>query len=125
MFSIGGVFVVGLIVPSTDQSLFVATSAKTGAAASPFVVAANLVKIRVLPHIISEFLTESGWDLLGSPAIVLDAVILIFVMSAANSDLYIGSRTLFALAAEGKAPRIFKRVNRMGVPCESPICSPS
>lgn len=49
----------------------------------------------------------------------LDAVILIFVMSAANSDLYIGSRTLFALAAEGKAPRIFKRVNRMGVPCMS------
>ncbi|KAG9124730.1 hypothetical protein FRC07_010465 [Ceratobasidium sp. 392] len=97
VFYIGGVFVIGLIVPSTDQSLFVATSAKTGAAASPFVVAANLVHIRVLPHIIN-------------------AVILIFVMSAANSDLYIGSRTLFALAAEGKAPRIFKRVNRMGVP---------
>ncbi|KAF8610773.1 dicarboxylic amino acid permease [Ceratobasidium sp. AG-I] len=97
VFYIGGVFVIGLIVPSTDQSLFVATSAKTGASASPFVVAANLVHIRVLPHIIN-------------------AVILIFVMSAANSDLYIGSRTLFALAAEGKAPRIFKRVNRMGVP---------
>jgi len=37
-------------------------------------------------------------------------------MSAANSDLYIGSRTLYALAAEGKAPAIFKRVNRHGVP---------
>lgn len=37
-------------------------------------------------------------------------------MSAANSDLYIGSRTLYALAAEGKAPAFFKRVNRMGVP---------
>lgn len=49
---------------------------------------------------------------------MVDAVILIFVMSAANSDLYIGSRTLFALAAEGKAPKIFKRVNRMGVPCK-------
>ncbi|CAE6462040.1 unnamed protein product [Rhizoctonia solani] len=97
VFYVGGVFVIGLIVPSTDQNLFVATSAKTGAAASPFVVAANLVHIRVLPHIIN-------------------AVILIFVMSAANSDLYIGSRTLFALAAEGKAPRIFKRVNRHGTP---------
>ncbi|KAL5635997.1 hypothetical protein ACGC1H_004716 [Rhizoctonia solani] len=97
IFYVGGVFVIGLIVPSTDQSLFVATSAKTGAAASPFVVAANLVHIRVLPHIIN-------------------AVILIFVMSAANSDLYIGSRTLYALAAEGKAPRIFKMVNRHGTP---------
>lgn len=37
-------------------------------------------------------------------------------MSAANSDLYIGSRTLYGLAIEGKAPKIFARVNRMGVP---------
>jgi len=37
-------------------------------------------------------------------------------MSAANSDLYIGSRTLYALAAEGKAPAIFKRVTKGGVP---------
>ena len=34
---------IGLIVPSTDQTLFVATQSKTGAAASPFVVAATLV----------------------------------------------------------------------------------
>jgi len=37
-------------------------------------------------------------------------------MSAANSDLYIGSRTLYGLAVEGKAPAIFKKVNRRGVP---------
>lgn len=47
---------------------------------------------------------------------VINAAILIFVLSAANSDLYTGSRTLYALAIEGKAPRIFRRVNRMGVP---------
>ncbi|KAJ8078729.1 amino acid transporter [Marasmius tenuissimus] len=97
VFYVGGVFVIGLIVPSTDQSLFVATKAKTGAAASPFVVATTLVGIRTLDHIIN-------------------AAILLFVMSAANSDLYIGSRTLYGLAVEGKAPKIFKRVNRMGVP---------
>ena len=38
VFYIGGVFVIGLIVPSTDQSLFTANKAKAGAAASPFVV---------------------------------------------------------------------------------------
>jgi len=37
-------------------------------------------------------------------------------MSAANSDLYIGSRTLYGLAVEGKAPAIFKKVTKGGVP---------
>lgn len=97
IFYVGGVFVISLIVPRTNPSLFVATQAKTGAAASPFVVATTLVGIKVLNH-------------------VINGAILIFVLSAANSDLYIGSRTLYGLAIEGKAPSIFKRVNRMGVP---------
>ncbi|KAF8894571.1 dicarbixylic amino acid permease [Infundibulicybe gibba] len=97
IFYVGGVFVIGLIVPSTNDSLFVATKSKTGAAASPFVVATTLVGIKVLDH-------------------VINGAILIFVMSAANSDLYIGSRTLYGLAVEGKAPRIFARVNKAGVP---------
>jgi len=29
---------------------------------------------------------------------------------------YIGTRTLYALAAQGQAPRIFMRVNRFGTP---------
>ncbi|KAL0946952.1 hypothetical protein HGRIS_013110 [Hohenbuehelia grisea] len=97
VFYVGGVFVIGLIVPSRDDNLFVATKSKAGAAASPFVVATTLVGIKILNHIIN-------------------AAILIFVMSAANSDLYIGSRTLYGLAVEGKAPRIFAKVNRRGVP---------
>jgi amino acid transporter len=44
------------------------------------------------------------------------ASILIFVFSAANSDLYIASRTLFGLAHEGKAPKIFKWTDGRGVP---------
>lgn len=43
VFYVGGVFVIGLIVPSTHPDLFVATKSKTGAAASPFVVATTLV----------------------------------------------------------------------------------
>ncbi|KAG8899377.1 hypothetical protein FRB99_006759 [Tulasnella sp. 403] len=97
IFYVGGVFVIGLIVPSNDPNLFTALKAKTGAAASPFVVAAKNFAIRGLDH-------------------VINAAILLFVLSAANSDLYIGSRTLYGLAAEGKAPAVFKRVNRMGVP---------
>ncbi|CCL99148.1 uncharacterized protein FIBRA_01163 [Fibroporia radiculosa] len=97
VFYIGGVFVISLTVPSTNEDLFVANSSKAGAAASPFVVATTLAGIKVLNQIIN-------------------ACILIFVLSAANSDLYIGSRTLYGLAVQGQAPRIFARVNRMGVP---------
>ncbi|VDC06533.1 unnamed protein product [Peniophora sp. CBMAI 1063] len=102
VFYIGGVFILGMIVPRTAHDLFVANSSQTGAAASPFVVATSLVGIRVLNHIIN-------------------ACILIFVLSAGCSDLYIGSRTLYGLALEGKAPAIFKRVNRQGVPWPSLI----
>jgi amino acid transporter len=47
---------------------------------------------------------------------IINAAVLLFVLSAANSDLYIGSRTLYGLALEGKTPRIFAHVNRRGVP---------
>ncbi|KAI0748018.1 dicarbixylic amino acid permease [Daedaleopsis nitida] len=97
VFYVGGVFVIGLIVPSTEHDLFVANGSKPGAAASPFVVATTLVGIKVLNHIIN-------------------ACILIFVLSAANSDLYIGTRTLYGLAVQGQAPKIFARVNKNGVP---------
>ncbi|TFK88698.1 dicarbixylic amino acid permease [Polyporus arcularius HHB13444] len=100
VFYVGGVFVISLIVPSTDTNLFVANKSKAGAAASPFVVATTLAGIKVLNHIIN-------------------AAILIFVLSAANSDLYIGTRTLYGLAVQGQAPKVFARVNRMGVPYAS------
>lgn len=53
VFYVGGVFVLGLITPSTSKELFVANKSKTGASASPFVVAISLVGIKVLNHIIN------------------------------------------------------------------------
>ncbi|EGO01263.1 hypothetical protein SERLA73DRAFT_105899 [Serpula lacrymans var. lacrymans S7.3] len=97
VFYVGGTFVISLTVPSTNNTLFVANTSKAGAAASPFVVATTIVGIKVINH-------------------VINAVVLIFVLSASNSDLYIGSRTLYGLAVERKAPRIFAKVNRIGVP---------
>ncbi|KAH9946204.1 dicarbixylic amino acid permease [Epithele typhae] len=99
VFYVGGVFVISLIVPSVDEdnTLFIASKSKAGAAASPFVVATTLAGIKVLNHIIN-------------------AAILLFVLSAANSDLYIGTRTLYGLAVQGQAPKIFAKVNRTGVP---------
>jgi yeast amino acid transporter len=47
---------------------------------------------------------------------ILNACILLFVFSAANSDLYVGSRTIHGLAAEGLAPRFLSYTNKAGVP---------
>ncbi|MBE3044923.1 amino acid permease, partial [Candidatus Bathyarchaeota archaeon] len=87
----------GMNVPYDSEMLAFAAEATTGAAASPFVVAAEVAGIKAMPHIIN-------------------ACILIFVFSASNSDLYIASRTLYGLASAGEAPAIFKKTDKRGVP---------
>ena len=97
-FYVLSVFLLGMIVPyNSDRLAFAIKKGGTTAAASPFVVA---IQIAGIPHL---------------PG-VLNGCICLFVFSAANSDLYIASRTLYGLASEGYAPRIFKRTDRRGVP---------
>ena len=91
------VLLVGMIVPYNSPELAFANKKDTSASASPFVVAAKLAGVKVLPHIIN-------------------ACICIFVFSAANSDLYIASRTLYGLASDRSAPAIFRRTDKRGVP---------
>jgi amino acid transporter len=91
------VFLLGMLVPYNSNKLLAANKSSASAAASPFVVAIEISGIKVLPGL-------------------FNACVLIFVFSAANSDLYIASRTLYGLAHEGKAPRIFKRTDARGVP---------
>jgi yeast amino acid transporter len=97
-FYVLSVFLLGMIVPyDSDRLAFVVKEGSTTASASPFVVA---IQIAGIPHL---------------PGI-LNGCICVFVFSAANSDLYIASRTLYGLASEGYAPRLFKRTDRRGVP---------
>lgn len=109
VFYVLSVLLVGTLVPYNDVKLpynnkKFAKSASS-AAASPFVVAIENSGIPVLSHI-------------------LNASILLFVFSAANSDLYIATRTIYGLAREGKAPKIFARTDRRGVPVYAlAICS--
>lgn len=86
-----------MIVPYNSPELAFANKQSTGANASPFVVAATVAGVKVLPHIIN-------------------ACILVFVFSASNSDLYIATRTLYGLASDNAAPAIFKKTNKRGVP---------
>jgi yeast amino acid transporter len=97
-FFVLGSLCVGILVPYNDKELIEAfKSSKPGAAASPYVVAMNRLKISGLPHIVN--------------AMVLGAA-----FSAGNSYVYCASRSLFGLALEGKAPRFLTRCTRNGVP---------
>ena len=91
------VFFLGMLVPYNSKQLSFANSATTGASASPFVVAIKIAEIPYLPTI-------------------LNACILLFTFSASNSDLYIASRTIYGLAEQGHAPRIFRWTDKRGVP---------
>ncbi|CCH58497.1 hypothetical protein TBLA_0A07060 [Henningerozyma blattae CBS 6284] len=97
IFYLVTIFLLGMCVAYNDPRLLAAKGAGTSAAASPFVVAIQNSGIRVLPHI-------------------FNACVLIFVFSACNSDLYVGSRSLYSLAVDGKAPAIFKRTTSWGLP---------
>ncbi|KAF9696377.1 hypothetical protein EKO04_005427 [Ascochyta lentis] len=91
------VFFLGMLVPYDSPQLAFANKEKAKASASPFVVAIKIAGIKALPDI-------------------LNACILIFTFSASNSDLYIASRTIYGLAEEGHAPKIFKWTDKRGVP---------
>lgn len=88
------VFVLTLIMPSSDPRLKVATGT---AASSPFVLAFTRVGIRGLPH-------------------VINAGVLTSAFSAGSAHMYLGSRALWALSFTGRAPKIFQRTNRFGTP---------
>jgi lysine-specific permease len=49
-------------------------------------------------------------------ASLMNAVILTSVLSCGNSTLYIASRLLYSMANSGKAPRLFGKVSKRGVP---------
>ena len=85
---------VGLLVPSNDPNLLKSTG---NAAQSPFVIAASRAGVKVVPSIINFVVLTSAW-------------------SAGNSGVLGGSRTLYGMAREGHAPKIFLRTNRMGIP---------
>ncbi|KAK1991183.1 amino acid permease [Colletotrichum falcatum] len=88
------VFFIGIIVPSDDPSLMLDSQ---DASASPLVIAAKLAGVKVLPDIIN-------------------AVLLTAVLSAANSNVYSGSRILVSLANERCAPQFMTWTNKFGTP---------
>ncbi|KAL8929792.1 MAG: hypothetical protein Q9208_000936 [Pyrenodesmia sp. 3 TL-2023] len=97
-FFVLGSLAVGINVPYDSREISEAfEQGKPGAAASPYVIAMNRLRIGVLPDIVN-------------------ALILTACFSAGNSYVYCASRSLYGLALEGRAPRFLTRCLKNGVP---------
>ena len=95
LFYLISLTLVGLLVPYTEPRLIGTTSSDSHA--SPFVIA----------------ITNASIDGLSS---IMNAVIMIAVLSVGNSSIYASSRTLAALAEQGQAPSFFAYIDRQGRP---------
>jgi amino acid transporter len=94
IFYVFSVLAIGVICPSNDPKI---TSGGHGAGASPFVAGIKRAGIPALDSIINGGIIISAW-------------------SSGNSFLFLSSRSLYALALSGNAPRIFKTCSKGGVP---------
>ncbi|CAI4219747.1 unnamed protein product [Parascedosporium putredinis] len=97
-FFVLGALCVGILVPYNSEELTAALrEGEPGAAASPYVIAMRRLGIGVMPD-------------------VVNALVLTAAFSAGNSYVFCGSRSLYGLALEGKAPRFLLRCTPNGVP---------
>ncbi|CCE91507.1 amino acid permease TDEL_0C06180 [Torulaspora delbrueckii] len=85
---------IGLLVPYNDPKL---NSSDSYVSSSPFIIAIENSGTKVLPHI-------------------FNAVVLTTIISAGNSNVYVGSRIMYGLAKIKLAPSFFGRTNAAGVP---------
>lgn len=98
VFYILGSLAIGVIVSSHDKRLLSAVSSgEESAAASPFVIGITNAGIPILNHIVNAAILTSAW-------------------SAGNSFFFAGTRTLYSLALDGYAPKVFRKCTRFGVP---------
>lgn len=89
---LGTIFFIALCVPSNDDRL---VSASSRAGSSPLTIA----------------LQRGG---INAAASVINAIIIVSVISAANSSLYVASRTLQSMATKGQAPKFLAWTSKKG-----------
>lgn len=94
LFYILTMLIIGLCIPYTDPNLL---RGGDNISVSPFTLVFQKA--------------GAAWA-----ADLMNAVILVTMISAGNSGVYSSSRTLLALAENGSAPRFFTRINRFGIP---------
>jgi amino acid transporter len=95
-FFILGALCVGIVLAYNDPQLVaVLTSGEKSAAASPYVIAMRNLQITGLPHLVNALLVTS-------------------IFSAGNTLTYCATRSLYSLAIEGRAPKIFRKCTKAG-----------
>ncbi|KAF2676912.1 general amino acid permease-like protein AGP2 [Lentithecium fluviatile CBS 122367] len=101
IFFILGALCTGIVIPYNDPTLVNILKGETSgggtAAASPYVIAMRNLSIPVLPHLTNALLVTS-------------------IFSAGNTYTYCATRSMYSLAVEGRAPKIFRKCTRNGVP---------
>ncbi|KAJ2830446.1 hypothetical protein GGI24_001904 [Coemansia furcata] len=95
-FYISSILIIGLVIPNNNENLVEAGGAGD-VGISPFTMVFKQAGANWAAHI-------------------MNAVVLITVLSAGNSGLYACTRVLWVLAKEGKAPKILRKVTKHGVP---------
>ncbi|KAI8139578.1 amino acid permease/ SLC12A domain-containing protein [Fennellomyces sp. T-0311] len=93
-FYICTIFLIGLCIPADEPRL---STSDDDATTASFTLIFELAGINGGAHFVN-------------------TIILLSVLSAANSSLYTTSRTLLGLARDGNAPQFLGRVNRFGAP---------
>lgn len=114
LFYVLSIFFVGMLVPSNDPHLLKSTG---NATQSPFVIAAQRAGVHVVPNIINAVVLTSAWSA-GNSGLLAASRNLLYVSPehclfiACTDHLILPS----GLAREHRAPQIFARVSRFGIP---------
>lgn len=101
VFYIGSVIAIGVICPSNEKQL---TNGTSGAGSSPFVLGIKRAGIKGLDSVINAAILTSAW-------------------SAGNAFIFQSSRSLYSMALNGQAPKIFTKCTKKGVPYVAVLAS--
>lgn len=102
-FYLSSIFLIGLLIPYNNEYLIQDTGS-LNSAKSPFIIVIEEAGIKILPHIVN-------------------AVVVVTILSVANSSIYASSRVLNAMAVKDLAPKWFAYVDIMGRPIHCLVLS--
>lgn len=102
IFYVLSIAVISFIIPYNNPSLVNAST--TNLADSPFTIVFQMAGMRFAE-------------------LLMGIVVLLAILSAANSSMYTAARTLWHIAQEKNAPRWLCRTNKVGIPIPALICS--
>lgn len=102
LFYLGTIIVIGFLIPFTHPNLL--GSENNDVTISPFTM----------------IFERAG---IAGAASIMNAIILTSVLSCGASSLYGASRMLYSMSTEGKAPRIFAKTDKKGVPLNAVIAT--